>query len=370
MAKKIKAMEESVLLISNATKCCVIFIYVFRFILRIKFRFTDIHQTTDIDGEAEKHRNDIQSAFKQLHQSLDERESVLLSKLNQLVAAKKSNLLKAANTINAKKAESQRKLNECELKVTKPTKIHELDSRIQEISGIATEIENVEVVTEDHDAIQNKKINVTLNSESVVAAVASFGSVSVGLVPDENKEDDAPNNQHKDVPLGIFDVDFNENGYYILSNDKRTATFAKGGLPGIHDYGSYPAIKIARPIIASDAKSQMVKFRFEQYGWFGIGSDSLVPHGFPGYTDSGWMIRITDGQSWHKDVSAAMGFNHIENMINEQITMKYNPSSKQLTVITTENKQYHYTHKDMPTSGKAYFVFTMASGKVQLFDTE
>ena len=107
----------------------------------------------------------------------------MLSKLNELVAAKKSNLLQIANTINAKKAESQSKLNECELKVTKPTKIHELDSRIEEISGIAKEIENVELVTMEHDAIRNKKINVTLKTDALVADISGFGSVSVGPVP-------------------------------------------------------------------------------------------------------------------------------------------------------------------------------------------
>ena len=67
---------------------------------------------------------------------------------------------KMASSLNAKKTESAQKLTDCELMVTEPTKIHELDSRIEAINGIAKEVESVETVTTEHDAIRSTKIRV------------------------------------------------------------------------------------------------------------------------------------------------------------------------------------------------------------------
>eukprot|EP01083_Nonionella_stella_P165956 553512_1 len=167
-----------------------------------------------------------------------------------------------------------------------------------------------------------------------------------------------------------FDARFNQNGYFILSDDKKTATFAKVGLPGVHDYQRYPACRVSQPIDTSDILTQSITFKLFQYGWFGIGSDSVVPHGFPGYTDSGWMIRVSNGGSWYNDVGNAFGHHPLANLTNERVTMEYNPDTKQLTVITRTGQRNLYTHEHMPPSGKAYFVFTMASGKVQIFDNE
>ena len=153
------------------------------FFFRCSRIFNVHHDTKGIEDEAGKHRNDIKSAFKQLHQSLDERESTLLSKLNELVEEKKRSLLEIRNTLNAKKADSQRKLNECELKVMKSTKIHEIDSRIEEIRGISQQIQRVEVPTKKHNSIRNTKINVILKPESMMNAINGFGTVSRGVVP-------------------------------------------------------------------------------------------------------------------------------------------------------------------------------------------
>jgi hypothetical protein len=159
MGQKIKAVEESISLIGETTK--------------------------NISDDANQHRINIRSAFKALHQSLDEREAVLLSKVDDIESSKNGNLKKMANDLSAKKAECQRKLNECELKVAEPTELDALDARIETIAAMAREVQSVEVVTTEHDAIQNTKIDVLLINEPVIAAVSQFGSVSSasGRVP-------------------------------------------------------------------------------------------------------------------------------------------------------------------------------------------
>lgn len=106
----------------------------------------------------------------------------MLANLHELVAEKKRNLQKWASTLTAKVEESQSKLNECELKVTKPTKIHELEPRIEKITSIAKEVQNVEVITSEHDAIRNNEIRVLLAKANLIGSIKGFGSVSSGVV--------------------------------------------------------------------------------------------------------------------------------------------------------------------------------------------
>ena len=59
----------------------------------------------------------------------------------------------------------------------------QIDSRIEEISGIASEIESIEVVTEEHDVFRNTKINIILRTESMINTINAFGRVLSGVVP-------------------------------------------------------------------------------------------------------------------------------------------------------------------------------------------
>ena len=81
----------------------------------------------------------------------------MLSKVDDFVRLKKGNLEKMASDLEAKKAESERKLNDCELMLTKPIKIHELDSRIKSIDKMAEAIERVRILTEEHDSFGTRR---------------------------------------------------------------------------------------------------------------------------------------------------------------------------------------------------------------------
>eukprot|EP01084_Bolivina_argentea_P080044 145030_1 len=156
---------------------------------------------------------------------------------------------------------------------------------------------------------------------------------------------------------------------FLYHKTKKTATFAEqGSVKGVHDYQEYPAIRTLPSIGPNEPYTQTIKFKLFQYGWFGITNDITTPHGFPGYTNSAWMIRICDGGSWHNDIADAVGTHKTGDLTNQTVVMKYDPSVKQLTVIWSGNK-YNYSHKDMPTDC-AYFIFSFASGRVTIFDAQ
>eukprot|EP01083_Nonionella_stella_P132862 403960_1 len=58
---------------------------------------------------------------------------------------------------------------------------------------------------------------------------------------EKNVEEILPEKSEEVAAYNEFDAHFNENGYFVLSKDKKTAIFSKIGLPGAHDYQYYPA---------------------------------------------------------------------------------------------------------------------------------
>eukprot|EP01084_Bolivina_argentea_P060750 110981_1 len=170
-------------------------------------------------------------------------------------------------------------------------------------------------------------------------------------------------------PYNEFDAIFNENGYFSISSDKKSALFAKkSNVKQQYDYEYFPCCRISRRIDTYDTLSQIIKFKMSESGWFGIGNNNLQPHGFPGYTKNGWMIRINDGASWYNNIGDCVGRNPIGDLTKKIITITYTPNTKKLTVVIPNGEMYVYHHKDMPPSNGCYFVFSMNCGKVQLFD--
>ena len=53
------------------------------------------------------HTKTIKSKFKQLHQSLDKREAILIETLNKIAKEKKAKLGTAANTLKQQQVEAQ-----------------------------------------------------------------------------------------------------------------------------------------------------------------------------------------------------------------------------------------------------------------------
>ena len=63
---------------------------------------------TDIDEQVINRTNAINSKFKQLHQSLDERQKILIDKLNKIANDKKEKLLKESNKLKQQQIDAQK----------------------------------------------------------------------------------------------------------------------------------------------------------------------------------------------------------------------------------------------------------------------
>lgn len=85
---------------------------------------------------------------------------------------------------------------------------------------------------------------------------------------------------------------------FTFSNSNKTATFAKRSIhAGIsNNYNMYPVVRLDTLFTSSF----VVEFTPSGYSWFGLIAEDCVPHGFPGYTDKGWMICI-DGRFYHNN---------------------------------------------------------------------
>eukprot|EP01084_Bolivina_argentea_P202503 345988_1 len=157
MAEKIKAIEGSINLVAETTK--------------------------NIDTQVANHMSSIKSTFKELHQSLDQRQEVLVAKLNTIANEKKQKLQNTSNTLNQQHNASKQKLYDCTKRVSKPIEIHEINTRIKEITAISNEVNDIKLINKDDSVIGNNKINITLNKNLVNTTINSFGNLSSGVIP-------------------------------------------------------------------------------------------------------------------------------------------------------------------------------------------
>eukprot|EP01084_Bolivina_argentea_P020805 38650_1 len=157
MAEKVKAIEDSINLVAETT--------------------------TDIDSQVAAHTNTIKSAFKALYESLDKRQQVLIQKINHIANEKRQKLQNLSNTLNQQRNTSKQKLQDCTKRVSKPIPIYEINTRINEISKIANEIDEIKIVTKENTAINDNKINILLNKKNINKTIDNFGTVSASAIP-------------------------------------------------------------------------------------------------------------------------------------------------------------------------------------------
>ena len=70
------------------------------------------------------------------------------------------------------------KLSDCTKRVYKSIELHEINSRIEEISEIAKEVNKIAIITKNDSVINDKNIQVLLNKTSIDNAINNFGVVS------------------------------------------------------------------------------------------------------------------------------------------------------------------------------------------------
>ena len=136
-----------------------------------------------IDGQVANHTNKIKSKFKEIHDLLDKRESVLISNLNKIANDKKQELENISNTLKQDKIRAQQKLKECSIFVTKPTELHEIETRIERISQIAKQVNDTKIISKDDSIISNNTINVKFNNDLINKNINSIGNVFIDIIP-------------------------------------------------------------------------------------------------------------------------------------------------------------------------------------------
>ena len=62
----------------------------------------------EIDEQVSNHTNTIKSKFKEIHESLNERESILIEKLNKIANEKKEKLLNTSKTLKQQQIDAQK----------------------------------------------------------------------------------------------------------------------------------------------------------------------------------------------------------------------------------------------------------------------
>lgn len=143
--------------------------------------------------------------------------------------------------------------------------------------------------------------------------------------------------------------------YFTFSAHNSVARFKKGSS---YHYASYPCARLNSIPYTSEFS---VTLLISGYGWFGIGSADVAPHGFPGYTKEGWMI-CTDGRLYHNN--ACLQSNAIS-VQNKQFTFKCDPQKKTISVIV-DGKEVLYNVPELPDA--VFFVASISAGDVTIHD--
>eukprot|EP01084_Bolivina_argentea_P015851 29700_1 len=136
-----------------------------------------------IDVQVTNHTKSIQLTFKEMHKLLDEREAVLIKKLNEIANKKKNKLDNISKTLNEQTNSSQQEIKTCHRSLKKSIELTELETRKKQILNIAKKIKNINVITKQDTDIVNNKININLDIKLITNTINSFGKVFSGCVP-------------------------------------------------------------------------------------------------------------------------------------------------------------------------------------------
>eukprot|EP01084_Bolivina_argentea_P077946 141431_1 len=136
-----------------------------------------------VNDQVIQHTNTIQSTFKQLHETLNQRQKKLIANLNKFAQDKKNKLENAEKILHQQTAKSQQELKSCNKLLIKPVELTAIEARKKIILNIAKNVNEINVITKDDTIISNNKINIHLDETLINETINSFGNVSSGTVP-------------------------------------------------------------------------------------------------------------------------------------------------------------------------------------------
>eukprot|EP01083_Nonionella_stella_P111911 328607_1 len=308
-----------------------------------------------IEEAANKCASSIEQHFDSLIASLQNRKNELLKQLDVLKATKINQSSAIHENITNHKTQTHTKQLELAQLVTNSNANEQAIKAKYEDFVQSNESKEVQRIMIDNHI----KFSFVCDSK-FDENVGQYGAVSLDDTECKQSNNTPVKPIVQESPHNIFDEVYNKDGYYSLSNNKKKAVIAKSG--------SYPVCRISKAIDINDIKSQTVKFKMCEYGWFGIGNSKVATNKFPGYTKFGWMIRISDGGSYSNNVHNAVGSHQTGDMTNKVISIKYVPDTKQLTVTVPDGQEFVYSNQEMPGTNEGYFVFSKCNGSVEILD--
>lgn len=161
--------------------------------------------------------------------------------------------------------------------------------------------------------------------------------------------------------------------YYQVSMDgTRIQLLRASTAPGHGDYNLYP---VARCSFVISPTRRSITFVMSQYGWVGVGTETLAPDGFPGYTPEGFMIRLIGGAMTNREGDAyPQSVPPTANLVSKLVHLVYEYKSHSLIIFdigdsalgATGRPAARYFLDDFPVP--KYFVFSMKEGSCELFN--